>query len=276
MLLTRFFSKRQIVPELKAKGKAGAIAELTRLLFPKQKGETMAAVLDQIMAREAMESTGIGRGIAVPHARVAELEDLVCAVGRVRDGLGFKAVDRKPVYFIFLVCYPPTHQTTYLNFIATLVRIFQNDETLDLLLKATTAAEISAILSDVSGALSEQEESPAHSKDVSPETRFGAETPGAVGLLARLELLMEMFDAAPSGRAEIQQRIENLSALLDPNLLAHYHKIRKIYRRAVVAVEVGICQGCSMQLPSHLAQTMLQDRTRVECCPHCHRFVYMI
>lgn len=276
MLPREFLSEGRIVPELKARNKAIAIAELTRLLFPEQQGETVSSVVDQIMAREAMESTGIGRGIAVPHARVAELKSLVCAVGRVKDGLVFNALDRKPVYLIFLVCYPPRHQTTYLNFIAALVRLFQNDETLELILKARTATEISAVLSDVSEAVIEPGVRPPAKKDFLPGALFGAETPGAVVLLARLELLMEMLEGAPSSRAEIQQRIENIAALLDPSLLAHYHKIKKMYRRAVVAVEVGVCQGCSMRLPSQLAQIMLRDRSRVDCCPHCHRFVYMI
>jgi len=275
MLLTEFLSKSRIVPELKVTSKAGAIAELARLLFEQQKAKTVGPVLDEIMAREAMESTGIGRGIAVPHARVSEFGDLVCSVGRVKDGLEFKAVDREPVYLIFLICYPPTHQTTYLNFIATLAKLFQDDEPLRLLLEATTAAEIFTTLRDVSKALREPEKR-FPKKGVHPGALLDAETPGAVVLLARLELCTEMLESANSGRAEIKQRIENISALLDPKLLAHYYRLKKKYQHAVVAVELGICQGCLMQLPSQLAQSMLRDRSRVECCSHCHRFVYLI
>ena len=276
MLLTEFLSKSRIVPELKVTSKAGAIAELARLVFPQRKAETVGPILDQILAREAMESTGIGRGIAVPHARVAEIDELFCALGRVRDGLDFKAVDRKPVYLIFLICYPPTHQTTYLNFIATLAKLFQDDEPLELLMAAKTVTEILEILRDISAALTKPEERLSRMRDVHRRTMLGAETPGAVVLLARLELCTEMLESAGSGQAEITQRINNISALLDPELLAYYHRIKKKFRRAVVAVEVGICQGCLTKIPSQLAQSMLRDRSRVECCPNCHRFIYMI
>lgn len=276
MLLTQFFSKSRILPELEVASKAGAIAELARLLFPRQEGDSVGPILDQILAREAMESTGIGRGIAVPHARVSESQELICTLGRVKDGIEFNAVDRKPVYLIFLICYPPAQQTTYLNVVATLARLFQDEEPLDLLLNATTATEILAILGDLSGALVNLEVGVPKTEDVQPGALLTANTPGAVVLLARLELCTEMLETTNSGRAEIEQRIDNIRALLDPKLLAHYYRLKKKYRRAVVAVELGICQGCLMQLPSQLAQSMLRDRSRVECCSHCHRFVYMI
>lgn len=249
MLLTKFLSKSRIVPELRVTSKMEAIAELARLLFRGKKAETVGPILDQIMAREAMESTGIGHGIAVPHTRVAGLKDLVCALGRVKDGLEYKALDRKPVHLIFLICYPPTHQTTYLNFIATLAKLLQNDKALDRLLEATTAAEMFAILRDIAQPLVKPEEHLLKKGDARPRSPLDAEAPGAVVLLARLELCTELFESAHTGRAEIKQRIEDISALLDPKLLTYYHRIKKMYGRAVVAVEAGICQGCLIQLP---------------------------
>lgn len=115
MVLTKYITKACIVPQMQAKTKADALKELTHLLFEKKKMQEVGPALDQIMAREITESTGIGRGIAVPHARVTGMKTLACALGRVPEGLDFMAIDRKPVHLIFLICYPPAEQTTYLT-----------------------------------------------------------------------------------------------------------------------------------------------------------------
>jgi mannitol/fructose-specific phosphotransferase system IIA component (Ntr-type) len=108
MRLTDYITQNCINPSLLAATKAEALKEMTHLLFEQKKMQGVGPALDQIMARETTESTGIGKGIAVPHARVSGLKQLVCALGRVNGGVEFAAVDRKPVHLVFLICYPPT------------------------------------------------------------------------------------------------------------------------------------------------------------------------
>lgn len=111
----------------------------------------MGPALDQIIARETTESTGIGQGIAVPHARVSGLKTLMCAVGRSTVGIDFMAVDRKPVHLVFLICYPPTQQTTYLNFIATIARMLREPRPPErVAARAETADEIYGVLEEMS------------------------------------------------------------------------------------------------------------------------------
>jgi hypothetical protein len=97
MLLTTYIRESSIEPELEAYSKAEALRILTQLLFRSRRLDGRDAALEQLMHREAIESTGIGQGIAVPHARLAGLPDLVCAVGRVKNGVDFMAVDQEPV-----------------------------------------------------------------------------------------------------------------------------------------------------------------------------------
>jgi len=123
MVLTEYILKYCVIPFVEAKTKSDAIKELTHLLFERKRMREMAGpALDQIVAREITESTGIGHGIAVPHARVTGMKGLSCSVGRAPEGLDFMAIDHLPVQLIFLICYPPTEQTTYLNFVATVAR----------------------------------------------------------------------------------------------------------------------------------------------------------
>jgi nitrogen PTS system EIIA component len=146
MLLTDFIELSCVVPAMTSKTKADVLKDLTHLLFEKKKLKGVEPALDQIMAREITESTGIGHGIAVPHARVSGLKSLYCAVGRVAEGIDFAAVDKKPVHLVFLICYPPTQQTTYLNFVATLAKLLRIPEHFKALVNAPGAADIHTVL----------------------------------------------------------------------------------------------------------------------------------
>jgi PTS system nitrogen regulatory IIA component len=277
MRLMKFIAQSCIEPELKAANKASALRALTRLLFGKRQLQGEAAALSQIMGREAIESTGIGRGIAVPHARVAGLEELVCAVGRVSRGLDFNAVDKQPVFLIFLICYPPAQQTAYLNFIASVAKLLRGDDLMKAILNAGSAEEIFSSLEEYSEALVRPEERLARDSAVaSPEGQPAEGLSSDLLLLARLELCAEMLESADSGLEQIQKRIENISSLLDPEILEHYRRLKKGRGPALAAVEGRICRGCFMQLPTELAQRLYGDRGHVYRCPNCNRFIYAL
>ena len=264
MLVTKFIAESCIEPQLEASSKADALQGLTQLLFRSRRLKGVAAAVDQIMAREAIESTGIGHGIAVPHARVAGLKELVCAVGRVPKGLDFNAVDKKPVYLIFVIFYPPTEQTTYLNFVASVAKLLRESAPLQEILNAGTATEIFEVLERLSETLVRPEERLAQEKMAEgPQTEPATGVASDLILLARLDLCREMLESARSGKREIEQRIENISTLLAPDILEHYRRLKKARRSPLVAVEGGVCQGCLTQLPTELAQRVYRARGRL-------------
>ncbi|MDB4433178.1 PTS sugar transporter subunit IIA [bacterium] len=276
MLLTKFISKSCVAPEIEATSKAAALEELTELLFKRRRLKGVGAALEQVMGREAIESTGIGHGIAVPHARVAGLKDLMCAVGRASDGLDFIAVDREPVHLIFLICYPPSHQTTYLNFIATVAKLLRKEDSLQAILEAPSAADIFQVLEDLSETLVKPEE--RFAQDRAEQTEVGGEkgTHSDLVLMARLELCTEMLESARAGKDQIKRRIANISALLEPRTIEHYRRLKKGRGAALVSVEGGVCQGCYRQLPTELAQRLYRARGILHRCSHCNRFIYAV
>ena len=276
MLLTKFISKGCIEPELKATSKAGVLEELIGLLFRRRRLKGAEAALQQIMNREAIESTGIGHGIAVPHARVAGLKNLVCAVGRASEGLDFMAVDKEPVHLIFLICYPPSHQTTYLNFIATVAKLLREQDSLQAILEAGSAADIFEVLEELSATLVEPEERFAQEKTEQSEAEEGNGTHSDLVLMARLELCTEMLESARAGKEQIRRRIENISALLDPATVEHYRRLKKGRGSALVSVEGGVCQGCFRELPTEHAQRLYRARGSLHRCSHCNRFIYAV
>ena len=105
MRLRDFFTPGAISFDLQATDKDSVLDELVRLLgMDPRAGDTLLRVL---LRRESLGSTGMGRGIAIPHCRSLVANRLRLAYGLSRNGIGFQAIDGKPVHHIFLIVAPP-------------------------------------------------------------------------------------------------------------------------------------------------------------------------
>lgn len=276
MIITKYIAKSCILPELEATSKADAVKELTHLLFDKKRMKNVAPALEQVVAREVTESTGIGHGIAVPHARIPGMKNLACSVGRIPAGLEFMAVDRKPVYLVLLICYPPTQQTVYLNFVATVAKLLSDKENQGKVLAAKTAEDIHMTLQ-----LLAEEFTATHEKAVKKVTADPGISKVHEGhvdliLLARLQLEEELLTAAKTGKKRIRERIEGMRSMIDARILRHYEKLMAGRAPALVPVEGDTCQGCFIRLPSKFVQQVRQDPEHIHTCINCSRYIYVV
>ncbi|MDX1392993.1 MAG: PTS sugar transporter subunit IIA [Gemmatimonadota bacterium] len=105
MLLRDFFSAETIKLDLEAETKDDALRELVSVFGLDDKSEGI--LYKMLKRRENLGSTGIGGGIATPHCRSLVVNRLRVAFGRKNSGLDFKAVDEKPVHYVFLIVAPP-------------------------------------------------------------------------------------------------------------------------------------------------------------------------
>ena len=105
MELREFFSEDANQLDLASTSKDDVLKELIALLKLDDKSQGM--LFKMLKRRENLGSTGIGRGIAIPHCRSLVVNRLRVAFGRKRDGVDFKAIDEKPVHFFFLIVAPP-------------------------------------------------------------------------------------------------------------------------------------------------------------------------
>lgn len=103
-------------------------------------------LLERLLARESQQSTGIGGGLALPHAMVPGLTETILAVARVADGIDYDASDGLPADLFFLLLSPPEAAALHLRALARLARILDVDSTLTHLRTATDAAELHALL----------------------------------------------------------------------------------------------------------------------------------
>ncbi|MBI5365972.1 MAG: PTS sugar transporter subunit IIA [Planctomycetes bacterium] len=104
--LLNFISKGSLIDELKAVDKKAALKELVDLLKHRHDGFKSTEALDALLKREKFGSTGIGQGVAVPHAKLQNLKSVIGAFGRSKTGIDFAATDGEPVYFVFLLLSP--------------------------------------------------------------------------------------------------------------------------------------------------------------------------
>ena len=121
MRLREFFDPRSIDLDLKSTSKDEVIGEMVALLGLDERTQSTLARL--VERREQLGSTGIGRGMAVPHCRSLSVNRLRVAYGRHLAGVDFAAVDQKPVHSVFLIVAPPNEVSN--QYLPVLGRIAQ-------------------------------------------------------------------------------------------------------------------------------------------------------
>ena len=147
MGLREFFSEDAIKLELEGASKDDVLKELIGLLKLDEKNEQM--LFKMLKRRENLGSTGIGRGIAIPHTRALVVQKLRVAFGRKRDGLDFNAIDDKPVHFFFLIVAPPLEVSNqYLPVLGKIAQFSKEPDVPERLLRITAPAQFMQLLEE--------------------------------------------------------------------------------------------------------------------------------
>jgi nitrogen PTS system EIIA component len=142
MQITDMFRKQYIIEDLKAKSKRAVLAELSEIFTRDHSGIQSEAMVDVLLDREKLGSTGIGDGIAIPHGKLKGLDSLVISFGRSREGIDFDAIDGKPVHIFFLLMAPESSTGQHLKALAKISRMLKDQEFRSDLLSARSAEEI--------------------------------------------------------------------------------------------------------------------------------------
>ncbi len=136
----------ELIIELPEAGKNEVLSLLCRAASHDSRVKDAEAFYRALLHRETQASTGIGMGLAIPHAKIAEISDNVIIIGRSRAGIDFKAVDGAPVHLIFLIG-ASDHQTReFVRLLAAVTHILKNEPFRANLLKAAIPDEFIALL----------------------------------------------------------------------------------------------------------------------------------
>ncbi len=131
-----------IIEDLKSRTKKEVLAELSDVLLRDDTGIDRDSVIEVLMEREKLGSTGIGDGIAIPHGKLTGLERLVVSFGRSRVGVDFDSLDGGPVHIFFLLMAPENSAGQHLKALAKISRMLKDVSFREALIKAGSSKEI--------------------------------------------------------------------------------------------------------------------------------------
>jgi PTS system fructose-specific IIC component len=144
--ISDFLKSKAIVMDIKAKDKIEAINELVDHMVANKFVKDGEAFVKALAKRENLESTGIGDGIAIPHARTDSVKELVLAFARSPHGVDFSSIDGKPSYLIFLIASPEHKKSEYIMALAKLSRLLRKPTVREKLKNAQDPDEVLSVI----------------------------------------------------------------------------------------------------------------------------------
>ncbi len=142
MKLTDLLGESQIIPALKGNNKRDVLEELTGAITASQPSVDKDRLMEVLMERERLGSTGIGDGIAIPHGKLPGLEQLLLSFGRSVGGVDFDSLDGKPAHLFFLVVAPEQSAGVHLKALARISRLLKSQSVRRDLMSATDARQL--------------------------------------------------------------------------------------------------------------------------------------
>jgi len=147
VLLTELLSPDRVVIPLHVSDRESAIAALTRRLADLADA-AYEDVLEAVLERESVQSTGVGFGVAIPHGRCAAVRELAMVAGVSPSPVPFDAIDGEPVRLFFLIVGPEASAGLHVKILSRIARLVRRDTVRQQLLEATTADAFYNVLLD--------------------------------------------------------------------------------------------------------------------------------
>ena len=139
--------KEAIIDNLQAQDKNGILEELVRPIADIT-GLDKEILVQVLVERERLGSTGIGGGIGIPHGKLKDLESLVLGFGLARKGVDFDSMDGRPTHIFFLLLTPENSTGLHLKLLARISKILKHDPFKEKLLNAADREEIYAVIEE--------------------------------------------------------------------------------------------------------------------------------
>jgi mannitol/fructose-specific phosphotransferase system IIA component (Ntr-type) len=142
MLITDYLSQNCITTSLTGSNKQEIINNLAELIFQQFPEIDKNEALEGIWEREKLMSTGIGEGVAIPHARIDSSPEIVTALGLLPEQINFDSLDDKPVKLVVLILFPKEEVNLQLKYLARVSRLLQRTSLHDDLFQCHSAEEV--------------------------------------------------------------------------------------------------------------------------------------
>ena len=272
MDLEEFFQRNQIV-KVKSAEKQLVIKELIEKLHELDLISNKERYYAQVIHRESLENTGIGNGLAIPHARTDSVTKFISIFGLLDKPIDYESIDGKPVKYVLLSIFPTEMSTRYLYLIGMMARLFSNKEKKKRLDAETSVAKIFTILKNESKAYFESISEKDTSVKEDPKSLAGVPS-SDLDLIIRLDSLYQMYDKGHD-RDTVAKKIDSIKKLIDNRSLTYYERMRKKKTSPFSIVEKNSCSGCHMEIPPYQMEE-IKERKGIPLCTYCGRFLIIL
>src|SRR5690606_31063246 len=161
MKISALLKKELMIMDLQAQTKNDANEEMTQKLVDHGYVNNAELFKQKIIERENLSSTGVGQGIAMPHAQTNAVNEPVVLFAKSKNGLDYDALDGKPVYLFFMIAVPGGGHSTHLKALAQLSKLLLNEEFIKELKDAGSPDDVYRLFQDV-------EENTTHDEQAQP------------------------------------------------------------------------------------------------------------
>lgn len=146
-----YMDENLISLNLTSKNKEDLLKEVTNLISHSEKIKDSKEILDALQKREQVGSTGIGKGVAIPHAKTEAVESLTIAFGITKDMIDYKSLDNEKVNMFFIFASPLKDSQIYLKVLARISRLIRDEEFRKRIYLCKTAKEIIEVIKEEEG-----------------------------------------------------------------------------------------------------------------------------
>jgi len=251
-----YFKLGQLVFDLKSTDKVQAVEELIEVLAKQKLIRNKKMILTRLIDRENLESTALGDGIAVPHARVDSDGEISIAVGRSSEGIDFSAPDKKKVHLIIVIIWNPTLPGLFNHLFAGLAHFLRDPHFRRRIFEAKDKTVLWEALGEIELRL------PQDDKIVS-----------RAGLLRKLQdIEKKKKRATKTQMPTIKAQAELLREELDSALLTRFDKLMERYGFAVAEVDEGVCQSCNISVSTEMSSA-IEGSNDIYICENCGKYL---
>jgi PTS system nitrogen regulatory IIA component len=148
MKIMDYLSEEWVIPDLQGTDKSSILKELSSVLVKPCQVPSVEELLQVLLDREKLGSTGIGEGIAIPHGRLKKLKKFFISFGRSLRGVDFDSIDRKPSHLFFLVIAPENSAVDNLKLLSRIVTLLKGPSLKKRLMEVHSQKELFQIISE--------------------------------------------------------------------------------------------------------------------------------
>ncbi len=267
--LTEYIVENQIFYDFEAENKQELIKSLVKKIGEIEGLKSTATLLKKINEREKLESTGIGRGFAIPHCHLRNFNDVKVFTAVLSEPIDFDSIDDSKVRIVFVIISGDKNNEAYLKCLSSIIYLIKQNEIREKLLNASDTEEIIKVISNVKEEAQYQ---------LSEQIKLLIELERIDYELSTLEQEKALGSSSFTSDDEIKdtllQKRKDLETNIDRRIHGIYKNLKKRYDSSIIVKLKGnVCGGCHIKVPVHIVREIKRGMQIVQC-ESCARVLY--